>query len=107
LLCSYRCLFLKHATDTCEHGLCEMGIAMRGGDHEMLLSRVARLVRDTGQQKRTAGDGFQARLRFCEPHEQRPPVIDQGHRQSIEATAFQILGREAAPAPLVLELDSP
>jgi hypothetical protein len=35
--------------------------------------------------------------------EQRPPIVGQCYIARQQAAAFQIMGREAAPAPVVLE----
>lgn len=77
-----------------------MGVAMTGGDRETLLSCVTRFACDTGQTKRTTGDGFQAHLRVGEPHEQCPPGIVQCHCYRIEATGFEILDPQAVSATL-------
>ena len=34
----------------------------------------------------------------------RPPVVDQGYQAADDSTTVQILGGEAAPTPLVLQL---
>jgi len=43
-------------------------------------------------------------LRIGEAHEQAPPVVDQRHTARQQPAAFEIMGGEAAPAPLVLQL---
>ena len=42
-------------------------------------------------------------LGVCQTREQAPPVVDQRHRAGEQPATMQILCREAAPAPLVLQ----
>jgi hypothetical protein len=42
-------------------------------------------------------------LRVCQAREQAPPIVDQRHRAGEQPATMQILCREAAPAPLVLQ----
>ena len=43
-------------------------------------------------------------LGLRQPGEQVPPVVDQCHEAGGEAAAGEVVGGEAAPAPLVLQL---
>src|SRR5262245_40577454 len=56
------------------------------------------------QQQRPAGDDFAMLIGIGQPDKQAPPVVDQRHAGGQQAATFQILGREAAPAPMVLQL---
>src|SRR5215469_4177953 len=38
-----------------------------------------------------------------QPDKQAPPIVDQRHAGGQQAATFQILGCEAAPAPMVLQ----
>lgn len=57
-----------------------------------------------GHQPGPAGHRFKAGFRIGQAHEQAPPVVDQCHRACRQLAAVQVMGGEATPAPLVLEL---
>ena len=57
-----------------------------------------------GQQQRPTGQRLAPRLRVGRPHVPAPPVVDQRHRARGDLAAVHVLGGEAAPAPLVLQL---
>ena len=53
--------------------------------------------------KRPAGDRLQMLPRLGHAHEQVPPIVDQRHVSCGQLAACQILRREPAPPPLVLQ----
>src|SRR5437763_697878 len=82
-------------------------LAMRAADPQRDLPSVARLSRDGLQQQRSAGNRLAPMIRISQAHEQAPPVINQGNAAGEQAAALQILRREPAPTPLVLQLVEP
>jgi hypothetical protein len=42
-------------------------------------------------------------VRIREAQKEIPPVINQGHHAGHEAAAFEIMGGEATPSPLILQ----
>ena len=68
------------------------------------LTAVAGLARNPVQKKRPAGDRLAVVIGVRQTHEQAPPVVDQANQAGHVLAALQILRREAAPAPLVLQL---
>src|SRR3954451_14985659 len=45
--------------------------------------------------------------RISQTHEQAPPIVDQSNAASEQPAALQVLCREPAPAPLVLQFVEP
>ena len=64
---------------------------------------MASLFADGVEHQRTRGDGLGMLMGIGQADEQTPPVVDQGGDPSHEAAAFEILGGEAAPSPVVLQ----
>src|SRR5689334_20322892 len=83
---------------------CQMLLAVRAADRQPHLAGMVGSPRQRGEQQRPAGDRFTMMLRIGEAHEQAPPVVDQRHTARQKPAAFEILRRETAPAPLVLQL---
>jgi len=77
---------------------------VQAGDRERCLSGVVCVRGDAMQQERSTGDRLEMFVWLGQPHEQRPPVVDEGDHPCHEPAARQILGGEAAPAPLAFQL---
>ena len=58
---------------------------------------------DTVQQERSTGNRFVMLVGIGESHEEIPPVVDKRHHAGHEAAAFEIVGGEATPTPLVVQ----
>ena len=80
---------------------------MRAGDSQRRLAAVLGLGADGVKQQRTAGNAFQVFIRKGQPQEDRPPVVNLSHDASGDLTTSEVLGGEAAPAPLILEFIEP
>src|SRR5579864_185340 len=65
---------------------------------------MAGLSADGLEQQRPAGDGLAMMLGVGQAHEQIPPIEYQRNAAGHQAATLEIAGREAAPAPLVLQL---
>jgi hypothetical protein len=77
---------------------------MRMADGDAGLAAMPGEARRGMEQQRTTGNGFGMLAGVGQAHEQAPPVIGQRRDAGHEAAAFNILGGETAPAPMVLEL---
>ena len=93
----------------------EAGDAPQGRDHHPTtpVARRHRQPRMTGmlglagnpeQQKRPAGDRLAVVIGIGQAHKQAPPVVGQRDQTGHVLAALQVARREAAPAPLVLQL---
>ena len=71
------------------------------GDGERGLATVLSPCGDPMQQERSTGDRFVMFMGIGEAHEKIPPIVDKRHPAGHEAAAFEVVGREAAPGPLV------
>src|ERR1700735_929396 len=80
------------------------GPGVRAGDFDRRLPRVTHAFGDGVQQQRSAGDGFSVPIRLGQTNEDVPPIIKQRDQTRRQTTSRQIMGDEAAPAPLVLQL---
>src|SRR3954452_5983969 len=79
-------------------------LAMGAADADRCLPGVGDAATDRAQQQRTAGDRLAVAVRVRQTYEQRPPVANQCDEARHQPAPLQVLGREAAPAPLVLQL---
>ena len=70
-------------------------------DGERGLATMLSLGGDPMQQERSTGDGFVMFVGIGESHKEIPPVVHERHHAGHEAAAFEVVGREAAPGPLV------
>ena len=82
---------------------CLVAQAMRAADRQRHLPGVLGLARDGRQQERPGSDGFAMMLWIGQTHEQTPPVVDQRYHPGEQPAACQVLCREAAPSPLILQ----
>jgi len=81
------------------------GVGVAGGDQETGLLAVADLPGHRVQQQQwPAGDRFPVVLGVEKPGAERPPVVDQRHHPRDQPAAGQVMGREAAPTPVVLRV---
>ena len=71
------------------------------GDGERGLSAVLSLGRHPIQQERSTGNRLVMLVGIGEAHKEIPPVGDKRHHARHEAAALEIVGREAAPSPLI------
>lgn len=76
---------------------------MGTGEHQLRLSLMPRLFAHSGEQERPTRAGFGMPPRDGQPHEQRPPVIDQRNLSGHQLTPLQIFRGVAAPPPLVFQ----
>ena len=81
------------------------GLAMQRGEIQRRLSCAVRGAAHRRQQQGFARDGLHARLRVGRPAVPTPPVVDQRARSGCGLAAVDVLGREAAQAPLVLQFE--
>src|SRR5215510_12796343 len=58
---------------------------------------------NAGQEQRPAGDRLEMPSGLGEPHKEIPPIVDQGDETGRQPATGQILRREPAPPPLVLQ----
>src|ERR1017187_4827676 len=66
---------------------------------------IAKLRNSPGNNVRISGGKSVTRyIRDSQPHEDRPPVVDQGDDPPHDLAALPVLCREACPPPLVLQL---
>src|ERR1700691_4436044 len=82
-------------------------LAMAAGDRHRGASGVAGVLvlsPDGLKQQWPAGDRFAMMIGIGQPHEQIPPVEEQRDQARHQTAALEVAGREAAPAPLVLQL---
>src|ERR1700693_4353727 len=79
------------------------GLGVRARDLYRGLITVTGLPRDAVQCQGPRGDGFSVFFRDSQPHENRPPVVDQGDNPPHDLAALPVLCREACPSPLVLQ----
>ena len=70
-------------------------------DSERGLSAVLGFGGDAMQQERSTRDGFVMFVGIGESHKEIPSVVHERHHAGHEAAAFEVVGREAAPGPLV------
>src|SRR5437660_1334168 len=56
------------------------------------------------QRQRPRGNGFRVLVRDSQPHENRPPVVDQGRDARHHLAALPVVRGEACPSPLILQL---
>ena len=70
-------------------------------DGERGLSAVLGFGGDAMQQERSTRDGFVMFVGIGESHKEIPPVVHERHHAGHEAAAFEVVGGEAAPGPLV------
>jgi len=94
----------QEARQVGQYGLDGGLLGVQAGDRETCLSGVVCVRGDAMQQERSTGDRLEMFVWLGQPHEQRPPVVDEGDHPCHEPAARQILGGEAAPAPLVFQL---
>ena len=71
------------------------------GDGERGLATVLSPCGDPMQQERSTGNRFVMFMGIGEAHEKIPPIVDKRHPAGHEAAAFEVVGGEAAPGPLV------
>src|SRR5512144_1161001 len=90
--------------DLGQHSADMAGLAVRAGDGDRGLIGMPGLPAYAVQQQRPAGDRLGVLVRVGQPHEQAPPVVDQRDDPSHQPATLQILGGEAAPAPVILQL---
>src|SRR5260370_5766905 len=79
-------------------------LAMAAGDRYGGAAGVAGLSADSLKQQWPAGNRFAMMIGVGQAHEQVPPIEDQRDIACHQRAALEIAGREAAPAPLVLQL---
>ena len=72
-------------------------------DGERGLATMLSLGGDPMQQERSTGDRLVMLVGIGESHKEIPPVGDKRHHASHVAAAFEVVGREATPTPLVLQ----
>jgi len=77
---------------------------MRTGDLHRGLITVPCAARNAVQRQPTGGDRLSMSIRECQPHEDRPPVVDEGCDASHDLAAFPVVCGEAGPTPLVFQL---
>src|SRR5215475_11221030 len=78
-----------------------LGVA--AGDRHGGAAGMAGLPADGLKQQWPAGDRFAMMMGVGQAHEQIPPVEEQRDHARNQAAALEVTGREAAPAPLVLQ----
>jgi hypothetical protein len=78
------------------------GVSAADADH--YLAGGGGAAADGTQQQRTAGDGLAMVVGVGEAHEQRSLIEHQRHEARHQPAPLQVLRRETAPAPLVLQL---
>ena len=71
------------------------------GDGERGLATVLSPCGDPMQQERSTGDRLVMFVGIGESHKEIPSVVHERHHAGHEAAAFEVVGREAAPGPLV------
>src|SRR3954452_2469448 len=59
------------------------------------------------QQEGSAGNGFHAAVGIGQATEQAPPVVNQSNTARHHTAPLQVVGGEATPTPLVLDLVEP
>lgn len=104
LLRSAGCQSLKPGRDTRQglFRLAEMGMQTGQGDRR--LAGMFRSAAHRRHQPRPTGDRLAPGLWIHQTDEQTPPVVDQCHSAGRELAPMQIMGGEATPTPLVLQL---
>src|SRR5215813_109652 len=80
-----------------------MRIGVGTGNAQGRLASVTKALGDTGQEQRPAGDRLEMPSGLGEPHKEIPPIVDQGDETGRKPATGQIVRREPAPAPLVLQ----
>ena len=78
--------------------------AVARGDPERGLAGVADTLGNGGEQQRPAGDRLEVLVGLDQPREQVPPVVDERDEACGMPAAGEVMRREPAPAPLVLQL---
>src|SRR5258708_19080976 len=78
--------------------------SMAAGDRQGGAAGVTGLSADGLKQQWPAGDRFAMMIGVGQAHEQVPPVEDQRDVARHQTAALEVAGREAAPAPLILQL---
>src|SRR5258708_18737990 len=78
--------------------------SMAAGDRQGGAAGVTGLSADGLKQQWPAGDRFAMMIGVGQTHEQVPPVEDQRDVARHQTAALEVAGREATPAPLVLQL---
>ena len=79
-------------------------LRVRARDLHRGLISVSGLPGDAVQCQRPRRNRFGVLVRDSQPHEDRPPVVDQGDDPSHDLAALPVLCREAGPPPLILQL---
>lgn len=77
---------------------------MQAADVHTRLTGMLRLRGDTVQEKRPTGDCLKMFVRLGEPHEQHLSFVHQGHHARHNPAACEVLGGEATPSLLILQL---
>jgi len=67
------------------------------------LASVASLFANGIEHQGPAGDGFGMLIGVSQTHKQAPPVVNQGNDARHKAATFEVLGRKAAPAPVIFQ----
>src|SRR5215472_251036 len=78
-------------------------LAMRAGDDDRGSAGMLGLPADGLEQQRPAGDRLAMLIGVGQADEQVPPIGSEGDDAGHELAAFDVVGGEAAPAPLVLQ----
>jgi hypothetical protein len=78
-------------------------IGVGAGNAQRRLARVTQALSDTGQEQRPAGDRLKMPSGLGEPDEQVPPVVDKGDETGRKPAPGEIMRREPAPPPVVLQ----
>ena len=89
---------------TMQRGLRFLEMGMQTGQGDGCLSGVFGPAPDRGHQPRPAGNCLVPDVGTGQTYEQTPPVVGQRGETGHEAAALEVVGGEAAPAPLVLQL---
>ena len=79
-------------------------LAVRTGDRHRGASSMVGLSTNRLQQQWAAGDRLAVMVRISQTHEEVPPVEDEGDDTCHDPAARHVVGGEAAPAPMVLQL---
>jgi len=75
-------------------------LCMGPGQRQCCLPLMARLCAHGGEPLRSTRDGFPMLPGNRQPHQHRPPVIDERHLPRHYLTSCQVLGRVPAPTPI-------
>src|SRR3954447_22858241 len=97
----------KEGANPRQGGLSLSSRAVGTGDDQGRLTGMAGSPRHAMQQEGSAGNGFHTTVGIGQATEQAPPVVNQSDTARHHPAPLQVVGGEATPTPLVLDLVEP